>query len=98
MGDRVEYRVVWQREGLSKRTKRYATRLAAERFSLIVQGRLIEAYPAINPDEIFCCGGHMCACRGMTYREHWESESKPYPPLIYGPIIEQREVGEWLAP
>lgn len=94
---KVEYRVRWRREGLRPATKRYATREAAERWALIVQGRMQEATDK-DPDDYACCpGGYadMCGCYGRTNAQVWAQRTAEVPPLIEGPVIQTRPVGEW---
>src|SRR5436190_957060 len=109
---KFQYRVVWVREGRewpaisggamirareahkdkpSRRVKVCATLKAAERHRLILLGRGFEAY-GFGPDED-------CDCyQGPTHtrREHFDRKYADLPPLIGEPVIEQREVGEWV--
>lgn len=94
MSERCEYRVVWQREGLRRATKLYQTRKAAERWAFLVQGRMAEV-TGDDPEDYGCCDGYMCGCSGKTNRELWAERAAGIPPLIAGPEIESREVGEW---
>lgn len=90
-----EFRVVWQRDGRQRRYKRWARRESAERHVLVLQGRMAEAHPELAPDEPFCCSGYACGCRGLTWHEHWESQARDVPPLVYGPVLQVRPIGEW---
>jgi hypothetical protein len=94
-----QWRVRWQRLGMSRAKVRvYETRKAAELFALKLQGRMAEAYPELDPEAYYCCPGtvsHECGCRGETWAEQWARESAQIPPLVLGPEIEARPVGEW---
>jgi hypothetical protein len=89
--------VRWQRLGMSRAKVRfYEKREAAERFALKLQGRMDEAYPELNGNEPHCCGGSWdCDCGGETWYDRWERESAQVPPLIRGPEVDYRPVGDW---
>ena len=103
----VEYRVVWKRVGLPRKTKRYAQRWRAERLVLLLGP---EPWKAIgkDPDAKFCCSGYECDCRGRTVRDEMlgrrtvvvpddaakEWKDAPYAAVEYV-RIEEREVGLW---
>ena len=97
MSDQHEYRVVWQREGLRKAYKLYQTRRAAERWALIVQGRLAEVIPDEDPDDLACCSGRECGCHGVTNAQAWAEQTARVPRLVHGPVVEARAVGSWGA-
>lgn len=95
MNERLfEYRIVWQREGYAKKRRLFQTRRAAERFALVAQGRVAEA-TGLDPNDYACCGGYECGCGGKTNAETWAAESARIPALVFGPVIERREVGTW---
>src|SRR4051812_35369570 len=87
---RTEFRVVWQREGVSKRTARYRSRAQAERKALILQGRMVEA-TGEDPNDYACCSGRECGCRGVTKAQAWAERAEQVPPLVFGPVIQARE-------
>jgi len=91
-----EYRVVWKRNGLKEKRKRYQNKYRAEHFIKILGPEPWTAY-GVNPDESMCCDGSMCGCGGETYREHWLGKRKDMPPIEYV-RLELREVqrGDWL--
>lgn len=91
-----EFRVVWQREGKVQRIHRYATKQGAERRLSILTSD--NPFPAlgVNPDDRVCCGGDMCGCGGLTYRERHEVLKRDLPSLLYA-RIEQRTIGAWQA-
>lgn len=89
---RTEFRVVWQREGFTKRSKRFRSRAQAERKALILQGRVAEA-TGEDPNAYACCPGtrdYWCGCGGITKGEAWAQTARQVPPLVYGPVIETR--------
>jgi hypothetical protein len=91
-----EYQVIWQREGMSKKRKRYATKKSADRFiALMIDPEPWKLY-GYDPDAFMCCRGDPedCGCGGKTYRESFEERRVGLPKLLtYG--IQEREVGEW---
>lgn len=92
-----QYRVRWQRLGMGRaKVRSFETEPAALRLALKLQGRMAEAYPELSPSHPHCCGGSWdCGCGGETWAERWARESALVPPLIVGPLIDSREVGEW---
>jgi hypothetical protein len=94
-----QWRVRWQRLGMSRaKVRMYETEQAARWFALKLQGRMAEAYPDLEPDEPFCCPGtrvYECGCGGETWAERWARESAQVPPLLDGPHLDSREVGDW---
>ncbi len=90
----VEYRVVWKREGLKPKRKRYATLKGAERFMLLFGPEPWRAFTKNDPDRYECCDGHECGCGGVTYRERAEEKRDGQPKLEYV-RLEAREVGQW---
>lgn len=96
--NRAEYRVVWQREGYDKRRKIFGRRDAAERYVKRLQGEL-EPLPELgDPDDYACCSGRECGCHGVTVAQAREQERERYsrfPPLVYGPVLQERPVGTW---
>jgi hypothetical protein len=75
----------------------YGTEKAALTFALKLEGRMDEAYPELRPDHGWCCQGTSlsCDCGGETWAERWARESARVPPLIFGPAVDSRPVGEW---
>jgi hypothetical protein len=95
----LEFRVVWKRQGLSRKTKTYKRLATADRRRLLLSGSPDERFAALriaDPDESACCSGHECGCGGMTYREHDTEYIEGMPPLEYV-VIEERTVGPWGA-
>ena len=92
-----EYRVVWQREGLRRKVKRYATLRAAERFMVLLGP---EPWSALgkSPDALWCCSGYECecGCGGTTVRQLSDEQRKRMPALL-SVQMETREVGAWRA-
>lgn len=97
-----QYRVRWQRAGFSKRQKVFGLRESAERYALILQGRLEAAWPDRDPDAFVCCAGSWdCGCGGMTWADEWarqRDQRREVPRLVWGPVIDSRAVGEWEQP
>lgn len=91
-----EYRVVWRRVKLDRNRKIFQTRRAAERFALVLQGRMQEV-TQLDPDDYACCPGYECDCGGVTNAESWAQRTAEFPPLAEGPTVEARAVGAWSA-
>ena len=93
-----EYRVIWKREGLKTKRKRYANKPQAERFMVLMGPEPWLAqksrWSRKGPDDLKCCSGHMCGCGGMTVREYEEDYRKDLPKLEWI-RLEEREVGKW---
>ena len=91
-----QFRVVWKRAGLIRKTRQYQTRRGAERFA-----GLFGPEPWLlfgkDPDALNCCSDPMCGCTGCTVREDHKERRALYPPLEYV-RIESRPVGEWATP
>ena len=99
-----EYRVKWRREDAGRaNTRIYQSEPPARRLALILEGRWGEAFPDTDPNEVACCGGGdmepfaegNCSCGGKTNAEVWAERHEQFPPLVDGPHIESREVGDW---
>ncbi len=88
-----QYRVIWKREGIRRKTRTYATRKAAERW-MILLGPEPWKYVDLPPDEVSCCDGYQCDCQGASVREMFEADRKKIPPLEYL-TLEKRPVGQW---
>lgn len=93
---RTEYRVIWKREGLNPKRKKYLVRAAAERFMLILGPEPWRAFADGDPDEYFCCSGRECGCGGTTIREDCERRREGLPAIEYV-RLESRTVtcGDW---
>ena len=67
--NKYEFRVVWKRRGMDRKTKRYATLKAAENRVLFMGP---EPWLALKeePDDRHCCSGYECGCGGKTWREY----------------------------
>lgn len=87
-----EYRLSWQRAGLRPKYRIYQTRKGAEAFAAVLRG---ESRAAEDPDAFACCSGYECGCRGLTKAEAWEEQYGDMPPLVSGPTLESRPVGDW---
>jgi hypothetical protein len=92
----VEFRVKWTREGAHRATTRiYQSEAPARRMALILEGRLAEAFPDIDPNALACCDGRECQCDGSTNADAWAKRHDEFPPILDGPHIERRTVGVW---
>lgn len=91
--ERYEYRVVWQREGQARKTKRYATLFGAERYVVLLGPEPWRAHRQ-NPDALACCDGRDDGCGGLTVRESYLAHRKDMPPVV-SVAIERRVVGVW---
>lgn len=90
-----QFRLRWKREGMDEKRKTYLSEKAVRR-RIALMGP--EPWTALGhePDEPFCCNGHMCACGGQTWREKLLGDRGDMPPLEYT-VVESREVtqGDW---
>lgn len=99
-GERRQWRVRWRRDGFTGSSqKTYMDEAKARRWALIVQGRMVEAFPDEDPESCEC-GGKNCIgsydCGGnRTKAEKWAERSARVPPLVWGPVIDSRPVGEY---
>lgn len=85
-----EFRVTWQRQGMSRpRERLYQSERGARRHALLLQGRIAEATGLLPEDGCPHCD-YM-----RSVEECSESDHLRFPPLILGPRIESRPVGEW---
>lgn len=80
-----EFRVLWRREGLSRRTKLFQRRDAAERWMLRLEGRMAEV-TGLDPDAD--------AGDGRCNQSVWDDMAVRLPPLIEL-ALHERPVGEW---
>lgn len=97
----VEHRVVWKREGLRRKAKRFVRRRNADYFVELLTStepwKHIADYKDVDPDDYVCCAGTSrdeCACGGETIREHFGRLRGNMPSIEYV-RIETREVGPW---
>ena len=102
MRGRFEYRVVWQRQGLSRRQKIRGTLKSAERYARMLAGDVPDILPNKDPNDTACCLGYECGCRGETvahareeHRQRMKQRYADQPPLVLGPLIYRRKVEEW---
>jgi hypothetical protein len=63
---------------------------------------MTEAFPDEDPDDCECgdrfCtggGGYDPCSQGRTKAEKWEQRTAQVPPLVWGPVIDSRPVGEY---
>src|SRR4051812_42800746 len=69
--NKFEYRVVWKRRGMDRKTKRYATLKGAENRVLFMGPEPWLALK-VDPDALQCCPGttqYECGCGGLTWRQ-----------------------------
>ncbi len=101
MGDRsaIEYRVIWKRERVRPKWRRFAGPASAARYCLLLGPEPCRGFShsETDPDKPWCCSGYQCACQGQTVREKHEELQKDMPPLEWVPRIERRTVGRWGA-
>lgn len=88
----VEYRLRWRRQGLGIRTKLYQDRAAAERWALILQGKMAEA-TGLDPEAYACCDGRDDGCGGRTNEQVWAD--RPGQPPLVELALEVRAVRPW---
>jgi hypothetical protein len=100
-----EYRVIWKRQGMHRKSKRFATLKAAERRVRLLGPEPWTAFDR-DPDEPWCScrGSHECPCGGETLREKLLRERTEGPdpdgggmPAIQEIRIERRVIAPWEA-
>lgn len=88
----TEYRVVWKRAGLDSKSRRYVSKVRADRLvALLTNGRPID-----RPDALACCSGRECGCGGLTNQEQHDALLAEMPALEWV-RVDVREVGKWCA-
>lgn len=92
-GVSLEYRVIWQREGLRRHQKRYARDVLAQRFLLLLGPEPWRAFGK-EADALWCCYGVECPCGGVSWRAHSDELRKAQPRLLFA-RVESRPVGVW---
>ncbi len=90
----TEYRVVWYREGVGRKVKRFASLGSATRRKNLLGPQPWMAYDK-NPNSLWCCDGYQCNCGGLTVMEFCKQE-RDLLPKVESVHIERRQVGEWL--
>lgn len=89
-----EYRVIWKREGLSQRSRRFVQKKFANRWLMLLTVPEPWDLFDLDGDDYVCCSGHECGCGGQTVRQSFNKRREGLPKLInYG--IQEREVGKW---
>lgn len=95
MKEQTEYRVVWKRDGLTEKKKRYMNLVRAKRFVTLLGPEPWIAL-GLDPDQYFCCSGRECGCGGTTVREHSEIQRKDIPAIEWVRIEKRKiAVGQW---
>lgn len=100
MPSKTEYRVVWKRRGMNRKSKRFQSLKAAQRRVLLLGPEPWLAL-GLDPDER-CCSGLECGCGGRTNRENLlaqrntpiHPDAGPMPEIEYI-RIESRPLGDW---
>lgn len=92
-GQRTEFRVVWKRQGLPIKRKKYPARSRAEKFMTIFGSCPWLAFDQ-DPDAFECCSGHGCSCGGRTIRQAFAERYAEIPKLEWV-RLEYRMVGPW---
>lgn len=99
---KVEYRVIWKREGCRAKSRRSQGLASAERrVGLLTSAepwKFLRDTKGKGPDAPYCCPGtsYECGCGGITVREWCDEQRRDLPALEYV-RIESREVGAWGA-
>jgi hypothetical protein len=96
---RTHFRVVWKRQGLKPKVKRYVVRKNAERLMNILTSPEPWLYYSVpkQADDYFCCPGgvaYECGCMGITVKQEADEKWKDIPPLEWV-RLEQRDVTPW---
>lgn len=97
--EKREFRVTWQRQGVTTpRTRIFQREHSARRLVAKLSGQILD--PDRDPDDRWCCPGGAweegpCPCRGVTVAERVRQDHEAVPPMVLGPVIESRPVGEW---
>lgn len=94
-----EYRVTWQRQGMARpRSRLYQTERGARRLVAKLNGEVLDwpDYSDKGPDDYWCCDqSYGCNCGGLTVAERVARDHADVPPMVFGPVIEVRPVGDW---
>ena len=91
----TEYRVVWSREGIGRKVKRFATLKMATRRMILLGPKPWMAYTN-DHNSLWCCNGYQCNCGGLTAQAYFEKMRDSYP-KVESVHIESRSIGEWTA-
>ncbi len=99
MKNRDHFRVVWKREGLKPKVKRYVIRKSAERMMNILTSPepwKFYSEPKEADDYVCCPGGYMdqCGCMGVTVQQEAEHKYKDLPKIEWV-RLETRTVTPW---
>lgn len=73
---KIEYRLLWKREGLKPKHRDFKTKNGADRYKLLFGDKPWEALGVDNSDEAICCSGAECGCGGKTYREESDANER----------------------
>lgn len=96
-----QWRVRWRRNGFAGPSqKTYMSEAKARQWALVVQGRMAEAFPDEDPESCECggkyCHGPSFECGGTrTKGEKWAERTASLPPLVWGPVLDSRPVGDY---
>ena len=88
---KYEYRLVWKRNGVSVRQRKFTRLASAEKYQLLL-GKEPWKYGGQSGDDYKCCSGMECGCGGITWKEH--SEKMELPEIEFT-RIDKREVSDW---
>ncbi len=79
---KTEYQVFWKRVGNTAKARTFKTRAGADNW-LEHFGPTPWKALGVDPDARVCCGGQMCGCGGLTYRQQSALKRDTMPALEY---------------
>jgi hypothetical protein len=96
---RLQYRVIWKREGNHPKSRRVASLGNAEKWVGLLTSN--EPWKFLSgertkPDDYMCCSGHECSCGGKSLREFCEAKREGLPKIEWI-RIDVRTVSKWEA-
>jgi hypothetical protein len=91
-----EFRLVWKREGLTRKEKRWSKLASAEKYrNFLTSDKPWEVF-GLEANAYSCCSGFECGCGGARVKDIFLQRSKGMPKIVYAKM-ESREVGDWYA-
>jgi hypothetical protein len=90
----IEYRLVWKREGLGQKSRKFTRLKYAERYLALLTSEAPWEVFGKDGDAYECCSGYECGCGGMRVKESWVKTREGLPKLLKHEI-QCRDVGEW---
>lgn len=92
---KIEYRLVWQRSGQRRKSRRFIYKKTLDRFMTLMGPEPWKAYGK-SPDDYDCCNGRECGCGGLTMQQRSDLRRQEMPAIEFK-RVEVREVGDWVG-